>query len=272
MAPVVVGKPVGKPRPRRPNRRKPKMTLETRMKKIALSSQETKLKSWTLLNNENTRGSGLAFGTTTVRKGVYVDDVLGSASMNMTQGTNQQQMIGNKIQNCKLNIKGFLHSRPFDATSNTNFYPFEVHVLAYKRKDSPANNPDKILQGVNNTNVSIDGGAASSILPFNREGYTIKRHRIFKMKAQPIAAVSTIPNVVGVENPSYNAGDYQFFKRFSMNIPIKSTLLFDDATLSPKNDWCCFAVYIINGDGLTLLNAQQRCTVSAIATLTYKDA
>ena len=176
-------------------------------------------------------------------------------------------MLGNKIQNCKLNIRGFVHSRPFDATSNTNYYPFELHLLAYKRKDSPANNPDKILQGVNNTNVSIDGSAASTLLPFNRDGYVIKRHKVFKMKANPIAAVSTIEHVVGVENPTYNAGDYQFFKRFSLNIPIKSTLLFDDAVQSPKNDWCCFSAYIINGDGLTSLNLQQRATISAIATL-----
>ncbi len=269
---VVVGKPVGKPQQRRTNRRRPRMTLEQRMKKIALSNQETKLKTWELLNNQNTRGVGLQFGTITARKGAYVEDVLASSVMNMTQGVSQQQMIGNKITDCKLNIKGFININPASAVSNSSPYPFEVHLLVYKRKDSAANNPDKLMQYPNNTNGVLTGDAGTSMLSFNREGYTIKKHRIFKMRAGPNVATSTIPNAVGLENPSFNAGDYQFFKRFSMNIPINKTLLFDDSTLSPKNEWCCFAVYIINGDGQTLLNVQQRANVTAIATMRYKDA
>jgi len=272
MTTVVVGKPVGKPRPKRTNRRRLRMTLEQRMKKIALSNQETKLKTWELLNNVNTRGVGLAFGTITQRKGAYVEDVLAASVMDMKQGVSQQQMIGNKITDCRLNIKGYINTNPANITSNSSPFPYEVHVLVYKRKDSAANNPEKLMQYPNNTNGLLTGDAGTSMLSFNREGYTIKKHRIFKMKAGPNVATSTAANAIGLENPSYNSADYQFFKRFSMNIPIKKTLLFDDATLSPKNEWCCFAVYIINGDGQTLLNVQQRANISAVATLRYKDA
>lgn len=250
----------------------PKMTLEKKIKAISLSEQEQKLKTYTIINADNTRGTGLLFGAVTGRRGLYVPNILSATDLNLAQGTNQETRIGNEIHNVKLNVKGFIHSEPQSNPANISPYPFEVHLLFYKRKNSTGNDPDSILQYPDNTNGSITGNATTSMLPWNRKDYVIKKHRIFKMKANPATATSTAPNAIGVENPSFNAGDYQFFKRFSIDVPIKEKLLFNDAGTSPNNEWVAMGIYIVNGDGTTLLNLQQRAQVSAVATLRYKDA
>ncbi len=257
---------------RRMYRRKPKISFEQRVKKICLKDQEQKIKTFQLLENTNTRGTGLLFGTTTTRRGVYVENMLASSVLNMTQGTNQQERIGNEIHGCKLNIKGYINANVASAADNNSPYPFEVHILVYKRKNSQANDPSQILNYPDNTNGSITGSAITSMLAWNKKDYVIKKHRIFRMKGNPQVAVSTAPNVVGIENPSFNAGDYQFFKRFSIDVPIKDKLQFSDLGTSPNNDWCALGIYVVNGDGSTLLNQQQRCNVNAVATLRYKDA
>lgn len=251
---------------------KPKISLEQKVQAITLKNQEQKLKTFQILDNENTRGTGLLFGTVTGRRGAYVANILSGTTLNLSQGSNQQERIGNEIHSCKLNIKGFLNSNIVNAASNNSPYPFEVHILFYKRKNSVANDPAEILNYPDNTNGSITGSAATSMLPWNRKDYVIKKHKIYRMKANPVLATSTQPNALGIENPSFNAGDYQFFKRFSIDVPIKDKLLFNDQGTVPNNEWVGMGVYCVNGDGTTLLNLQQRCNVNAVATLRYKDA
>lgn len=265
-----------KPRSNKKPSKTPKMTLEKKINAITLQNQEQKLKVWNLLQNANTRGSGLLYGTVTGRRGVYVENVFAdnvtAGTDFMDQGTSQETRIGNEIHSCKLNIKGYVNSNETQSVSNTSPLPFEVHILVWKRKDSRANDPIDILNYPGNTNGSITGSALSSMYSWNRKGYIIKKHRIFRMKPNPVLATSTNPNAAGIENPAYYGHGAQFFKRFSLDIPIKDSLKFDDTGTMPENEWLAFGVYIIQGNGETLLNLQQRCNVNAIATLRYKDA
>lgn len=256
--------------------KQPKMTLEKKINEITLQNQEQKLKVWNLLQNTNTRGSGLLYGTTTGRRGCYVENVFAdnvtAGQVFMAQGVSQETRIGNEIHSCKLNIKGYVNSNETASGTNSSPLPFEVHILVWKRKDSRGNDPVDILNYPGNTNGSITGSALSSMYSWNRKGYIIKKHKIFRMKPNPVLATSNQPNAVGIENPAYYGHGAQFFKRFSLDIPIKDSLKFDDLGTMPENEWLAFGVYIIQGNGETLLNVQQRCNVNAIASLRFKDA
>lgn len=255
-----------------------KTSLASKVRAIALEDAETKIKVWKLLNNQVTVGSGLAKGDTTVTpsiltKGVYLNNIFNATDFNMLQGTSQQTRVGNSIRDCKLNIRGFVSSNPAssgETGTNDSSYPFECHVLIYKASKDPLNNPNTILQDVNNTNTYITGSAVNSLFPFNRKGYTIKKHLVYRMKANAVVATSTQANALGLINPNTSMTG-SFYKRFNVNIAMKDKLLFDDDGRSPTNEWMAIAVYVINGDGVILQQTQQRVTVSAYATLRYKD-
>ena len=256
-------------KPRAKFARKPKMTLEKKIKAITLKEQETKLKVFPIFDNQAVLAVGLNNAGT---KGLLLKNILGPTTFSMSQGTNQQERIGNSINNCQLNLRGFLHSMPTHASTNVSNYPFEVHVIVYKTKQGSSGDPDSILNNTNNTNVNIIGNASSTLLPWNRKGYIIKNHKTFRLKANPISAISTIPNVVGIENPTFNGPQASFFRRFNFNVNIAKALTFDDTGTSPMNEWCSVGVYVINGDGSTLLGTQQRAKITISATLKYKDS
>lgn len=255
---------------RRPRAKKaPKMTLEKKIKAISLAEQETKIKSFPIFDDQAIVAVGLNNAGT---KGLLKRNLLGTGTFDMSQGTNQQQRIGNVINEVKLNLKGFIHSMPAHSSSNVSTYPFEVHVLVYKTKQGSSGDPDTILNNTDNTNINIIGNASSTLLPWNRKGFIIKKHKIFRLKANPTVGTSTTPNVIGIENPSFNGAQAEFFKRFNFDVSVKNDFTFDDAGTAPVNEWCSVGVYVINGDGATLLGTQQRAKITIAGTLTYKDS
>lgn len=270
----------GKTKPRAP--RKPRVSLAQKIKQIALDESETKLKVFQVLNNNVTVGSGLAKADSTttpaiLTKGVYLNNIFGNNTFGgttfpfMEQGTTQQTRIGNSIRDCNLNIKGFVSSNPSSDSTNSSAFPFEVHLLVYKKHNDPLNNPNELINDTDNTNTYITGSAVNSLFPFNRKGYTIKKHKIFRMRPNFSVGISTNPDAIAIVNPNNASGEAQFYRRFNLNIAMKDKLMFDDQGTSPTNEWIAFAVYVVNGDGVILQQTQQRVTVSAYATLRYKD-
>lgn len=267
-----------------PKRGPPKKSFEQRVKEIALNDAETKLKVWKCLNNNVTVGSGLAKADATaspaiLTKGVYLNNIFGDQTSGgatvpfMSQGTTQQTRIGNSIRDCHLNIRGFVHSNPSSDSTNSSPFPFEVHILVWKVHNDPLNNPNEILNSTDNTNTYITGSAVNSLYPFNRKGYTIKKHKVFRMRPNfSVATSSSAPsNLLGIVNPNMGSGEAQFYRRFSMDIAMKDKLLFDDQGTQPTNEWIAIGCYVVNGDGVILQNTQQRVTISAYATLKFKD-
>ena len=238
---------------------------------ITASQAETKVKAYGLWDAQAIPGVGLHLHTGG-NKGALIGNLLGNPIFSMNQGTTQQTRVGNSISGCKLTVKGFVQSLVYNASTNSSQFPFEVHVLVYKAKSDPSGTPETLLNMVDNTNSYIDGSARSTMLPFNRKSYTIKKHRVFRMKPNLVAETSTGTNVVGIGNPNYAGGRAEFFKRFAFDINIKDVLQFDDTGTTVENDWCALAAYVVNGDGLTLLPQQIRAKITAVATLRYKDS
>lgn len=264
----------GVTRRRVPARKKVPYTLRRQIKQITLKNQETKIKTWQLFDGQEPINYGLRLGGSG-NLGLLRPNVFGSPVFIMNQGTNQQERVGNVINNCYLTVSGYVYSLPVDPSSNFSPFPFTVKVIFYKCKNDPNGGPNEMLQYPDNTNGPFLGDTSTLTFPYNKKSYTVKKVLNLRMKSNPILAVSSQANAVGVENPSWNGSADQAYRLFSCSIPIKRSLQFDDTGTSPQNEWLAVGVSVHNGDGSVITpqgNQQRRCRITAYATLRYKDS
>jgi hypothetical protein len=231
----------------------PKISFEKRVKKIAQEvcarDTETKMKVVNIVDDSPIKGAGLldVGGAVGTPPGYAINNVL--ASIGMARGTDQETFIGNQIDHCNLQIRGFIQSRPYDSATNPSLLPYEVHMIIWKRKKNVTNNYDQLKQKMGNTTGAVTYELMNSLYPWNRDSYIIKKHRVFKMRPlAQVTSVSTDHNALA--NPQYS--NAPAFQRFVQNIPISKKLIYADQNTTPSNDWVGVAFYIINGDGTNL--------------------
>lgn len=239
---------------------------------IIRKHQEKKVKVFNVVNTANIKGSGLKYvsGSSGDHSGELVS-LLSKADIK--QGFAQDQRVGNRISNVYLNIRGVAHSLPYDSTTNDNNLPYELHILAFKNKWDRTGDFAGIKQGLNDATDQIDGGAMSSLRPFNKDKFIIKFHKVLKLNAMP----ETISGSSGSNVLNGQVGRNPVMRRFSYRVPVAKTLVYTDAVASdqleiPQNDWCSLAFYIVNGNGELLAITKERCQVQCDGYLTYTDA
>jgi len=236
-------------------------TFEKRVMNVIQKTSEKKLSVISVANNTNIAGGGLS---STTAAGLLFSNILSSFAI--AQGTEQQQRIGNKIQNCKLQLRGFVEGLTYNAVSNQNPIPFELHMVIYKSKDDPLGNPSNLIQAPSGITIQPDSSVMSSLYPWNRDKYIIKKHKVFRLSGPPVAS-----GTQEYLNPSYNSNKDTWFRRFVVDVPISKTLKFNDGVSTPSNDWFSVGFYLISGDGATLSLTQIKAQVSMDATLTFDD-
>ena len=260
--------------------------FNTRVLQVVNRSRETKQKVISLESNQPIPGAGLSIpvgSSITTVPGLKIVNLLNS--MDLHQGVTQEQRIGNEIDDCHLTIRGVLTSSTYRAQTGTPPYnssslPFEVHMLVYKRKKNADGDPLFIKSLPTNAVGPIDQTLINSVYPFNKDGYIIKKHRVFRLRPLVHHTVSSA-TAGGAEHQLVNSqqSNAPMFARFQCNIPISKKLLYPDGTQIPTNDWCSVAFYVINPDGGDLINTshtpnlyEERVNLSLDAVLRFKDA
>lgn len=245
---------------------------------------ERKMKTLSVFDGFYIKGCGLTdTAVTGYNPGINVANLL--QTMNLTQGSNQEQRIGNAIQSCRLRVRGFIESLPLKTAdvstpsqpANTDNRPFEVHMLIYKKKKDVNNSLANIKQLPANTTGTITNEIINSLYPFNRDTYVIKKHRVFKLKGAPAGDATSAYSPQDATNPG--------FCRFIQDIPISPKLLYTEttsgtATTVPTNDWVGICFYVMNSNGAQLtftptgglLNYQAKAKITMDAVLSYTDA
>jgi len=252
-------------------------TNELKIRTIVLSSWTDGSVSPIDYDHTSIYGGGLASGYIgTSGTGWLIPNVL--AQIPIIQGTSQQQRVGNSINVKSLNLKGYIAVSPFDGTTNPQHIPFEVHMVIYKKKNDITGSPSTILEYPNNTNGKIDGTAKTSMYPWNKSQYIIKKHRVWRMKP-PGAVVSfadtatTEPVMMETNGSSSNP----YFVRFSVNVPIAKKLLFNDSANGsydskyPVNDHFSIGFYVIDGTGQAFSSSRYPAYTYLVSTLRYTD-
>lgn len=261
---------------RRPRNKKTGISLETKINKILHKKAETKMKTIDLTGNNMDpvpiNASGLATGL--LNLGWTSSNILQSFAIK--QGTNQEERIGNSISNCYLRVKGFVKTELFNNKTNTSTLPYELHVIFYKQKNYgvlsdnttpiPLVETEYLKQYPDNSNGPIVGDVVSTLYPYNKSQYIIKKKMVFRMRALGGEAPPPLAQPLNTQLSNFPA-----FRRFACSIPISKTLKYNDKTNHPLNDWLSVSAFVIDGSGQVLDPDQVRASIFMNATLRYDD-
>ncbi len=246
----------------------PKMSFNERVRKVIHGEAETKEKVVNVFNQSFCYGVGLDT-TPATDQGLTQNNIL--STLAVAQGPEQEEREGNKIQDCRLRVRGVITSREFNnqpstptLPANSSYYPYEVHMVFFKLKKDIANSNDSLKVLPNNNTGIVDGTLMNSVYPYNKDRYIIRKVRVFRMR--PLAtALSTPPNL---NTQLSNAKPYH---RFQETIDIHKELKYNDQATQPANDWIGVSFFVINGDGSVLDSKESRCQITMDAVLRYKD-
>lgn len=243
------------------------------VKSMINRSQETKLKVVNIQTDKEIPGAGLTDDGSVGYAAGLVDTNLFS-TIALAQGVQQEQRVGNKVDNAYLVITGVIRSDPHDDGRNASNLPFEVHMVAYRRRKSIMNTYDQLKTMPHNTVGPVNHSLINSTYPFNKDSYEILKHRVFKLR--PLEANISNGDFL-VNGQTSNA---PMFRRFKQHLKISKKLLFQDGNTVPSNTWVGVAFYVINPDGSILHQPgvshpsayQVRARVTYDASLKFKDA
>jgi hypothetical protein len=251
----------------------PKPTFNSQVKKIFNRQIETKMKVVRICDETDIPGAGLqdVAGAVGHKPGLVFTNLFDTIFL--SQGTTQEARIGNKVSNAYLTVTGVITSDPFDETHNPSPLPFEVHMVAYRRRKSIQNDYSQLKSLPANQVGEINHTLINTTYPFNKDAYEIIKHRVFTLR--PLAGDHTHNLING-----QNASNVPMFRRFRQSLKINKKLFFQDGTQVPSNSWVGVAFYVINPDGSELhvpgvshpSQFQVRAKLSMDACLKYKDA
>lgn len=242
------------------------MSFNERVRKVIKGEAETKSKVVTIFSTSVINGSGvnsITPGATTV--GLTQPNLL--ETLAIAQGDDNEQREGNKIENCKLRVRGVISSRPYDETTNPNKLPFEVHMVAYKLKSDINNDVLQLKTLPGDTTGIVNGSLINTMYPYNKDKYIFRKLKVFRLRPLPQSVQPAADNVL-INAQTSNA---PMFHRFVETIDIHKDLKYNSGSTTPANDWCGITFFVINADGSTNSANQSRAQVTMDALLTYKD-
>ena len=247
------------------NQKKFKVRVNKALK--ALNIIERKQKT-IVFPTATTKGTGFVSSdaaTPVAIRGILVTNVFAHCRLN--RGDDQDEFTGNKISNVKLKFSGVAVSQAYNATTNNSTAPMEVWFVFYKNKAGllAKGNPNGLKSYPNNTKGSINE-IYTSTYPWNREEYTIKGVKKFKLRARP-KDTDQEDQIVNSQT-----SDAPTFKRFSFQLPVAKMLKYGDSDDMPSNDYLSMGIYIYDGFGEPLDPAQARCKIYGSYYFSYTDA
>lgn len=242
------------------------------VKSMINRSTETKMKVVNVARETDIPGAGLTdtLGAVGHNPGLVFVNLFDTIAL--AQGVQQEQRVGNKVGNAYLSISGVLHSVPFDSTTNPSPLPYEVHMVAYRRRKSIMNTYDQLKALPHNAVGPVDCTLINSTYPWNKDSYEIIKHRVWKLRPREADHTANIMNGQVSNAP--------MFARFKQHLKISKKLMFQDGNTVPSNTWVGVAFYVINPDGSVLHQPgfthpaynQVRAKLSLDAVLRFKDA
>ena len=191
-------------------------------------------------------------------------NLLSGSVFALDQGTGTGERLGNTIMNCTLNVRGYIQT---NLTGPTTLFPFEVHLLVFKKKNDSTGNTDELIKKPNEAVGPITYQIRDTLMPFNRAAYIIKRHRVFKMSPAPSD---------GNDEMNSQTSRFPIVRRFAMNIPIAKTLRYDNQSSAiefktPNNDWVAFCAYVVAGNGQSYSSGNSLAKIYCDARWSWTD-
>lgn len=208
---------------------KAKGTFAKKVKMVIQKEAEKKQANYTVIDKPI-----VAYNNTNVGWASTIVPVSPNASyLAISQGTGDGQRVGNRIKIASLKLKGILHPRAYDASTNVQPVPQFVRVwLLYDKQDPnavPAPTNDFLQSG--STTTSLSSTVGDVISEVNRDRYVVKYDKIFKV------GFATY-NEAGVAQTFQNFAnnDFKLTQMLEIDITsmIPSTYVYNDNNSSPE--------------------------------------
>jgi len=272
-------KRLGKSRPRigrkvvRKSPAKPSKTFTKLVKSIIHKQAETKSNSH-------------IFALTQFNSGVNSSGDCLRILPQLSQGTGEAQRIGDSVRSQRLSIKGHFLINVSPTVSTTSSLPTAIpanarlmiraFICSVKRfqnyTDVSANASAWTGHFLKNGNSSqtLDGTIESMYLPVNTHVITvhkeIKRYISIPMLTSTSSAAAPTSWIIGQSSDTRSS-----VKFFSLNLPFKKFLKYDDADFSPQNAAPFMVISYCHLDGSSPDVLTTVVSASFVSTLTYED-
>jgi len=247
------------------NNKRFKVRVDKALKALNIIERKQKTITFPTATTKGTGFESTDAATPVAVRGILVTNVF--AHCTLTRGDDQDEFTGNKISNVRLKFSGVAVSQAYDSTTNSSTAPMEVWFVFYKNKAGTLakGNPNGLKSYPNNTKGKIQE-IFTSTYPWNREEYTIKGVKKFKLRARP---KDTDQEDQIVNSQTSNAPT---FKRFSYSLPVAKMLKYGDSDIIPSNDYLSMGIYIFDGYGEPLPPAQARVKIYGSYYFSFTDA
>jgi len=253
-------------------RRAARKVFARRVNAVVTKKLEKKTRFVPWCNQQLIWGNGLSTVGIATQNGHLIPNLF---DFTISQDVTDAGRVGNEVLTRSCTLRGFIRSEQHNNATNNSTMPFEVHMILYRKKNDILNaDPSTIKQGLANNSVAIDGTAINSLYPWNRDLYTIYTHKVWKMRALPVAStvVTTQTQDAVVFNPGTGACDNPAFRRFSVKCPCPKKLKFTDGVYKPVNAHLACGFWVVDGSGQQLATSQKRASVYMDLVYTYSDA
>lgn len=233
---------------------------ETKMKVVSLAVGHSIYGQGLLATSQN-QGSG--------HSGYIIPNLLGTNLMEIFNGTEQEQKIGNKIRDARLIVSGCIKAQPYNATSNPYISPFEIHMVCYKSKSDPEGNPLQLKNKPSNQTGTCDGTLENTLYPYNRDKYLIHKVRVFKLRG--FRPTETLNATDVIYETGGQSSTLPSFVRFRCECPISNKVIYQDGQSVPSNTWCSLAFFVVDRMNNTITDTHTRAEIWLDGKITFKD-
>lgn len=201
-----------------------------------------------------------------------------SQGYSISNGTANNEMVGNRINVKKLCVTGVLTPSPYNGTTNVTPRPQFVRIYFFRNKRNPIDDPTTVeLTSPTTADFFENGGSSVGFIgrlldmvkKVNNETFTYLTHRTYKigLKDGYNSANATQGNM------AYSNNDFKYATTFKIDLSkyIKKAHKDDDGTWT--SSWITMLVQpVAADDSAYLANISLPCQMDAQVDITYTDA
>lgn len=195
----------------------------------------------------------------------------GTGNIEIFNGIQQGQRIGNKITITRAVFRGSLNPLIYNNVSNTLPQPKIVKMFIFYDK---ANNtfesvPDSTFLQLGNGTAPLQGTTIDMMAKVNSDRWRVLTTRTFKLGYADYSGTG-VPN----GSQGFSNNDFKLNHRFSIDITkyLIKNVKFNDTDTSPTTRGLFMICQVVNADGSALASTQVTADMKYILDYEYKDA
>jgi len=154
----------------------------------------------------------------------------------VSQGTAQNQRVGNRIRLTKATFSGIIIPKPYNATTFPNPQPQVIQMYIYWDKQNPTSVPDPFAANdffnLGSTAMDFTNSLVDSWLPINTDRYNVVVRKTFKIGYSAYEGTG-----INVGSQAFSNNDFKLAQRFTVNLTkhLPKNVVYNDNTVEASS-------------------------------------